>query len=132
MRVSLVFRILISILLMLMIILTNGCSKEQPQFETRHELENSFTTAFQSYGVYGATIEDDAYLMQVWVKGDFLAVYQENEEEIKKLFSTWLDHLYRFKGTDKAVGVLVKKGKTDLFHASRDRQGRYSFRPFGQ
>ncbi len=132
MRVSVVFRILTSIFLMSVIILSGGCSKEQPQFGTRQDLENSFTMAFQSYGVFGAIIKDDSYLMQVWAKGDFLAVYQEHEEELKKLFSNWLDHLYRFKGADKAVGILVKKGKTDLFHASRDRKGKYSFRPFDQ
>ncbi len=131
-RAYVAFRVLTAILLMSMIILSIGCSKKQPQFEIRQDLENSLTMAFQSYGVFGASIKDDSYLMQVWVKEDFLAVYQEHEQELKELFSIWLDHLYRFKGADKAVGILVKKDKTNVFHASRDQEGKYSFRPFGQ
>jgi hypothetical protein len=130
MKISTAFRVSITFLLMSVIILLVGCAKKQRQFGTRYELENSFTMAFQNYGVYGATIDDDSYLMLVWVKGDFGAVYKENEKELQKLFRTWLDYLYQFKGADKAVGILIKQGSTDLFHASRDENGKYSFHTY--
>ena len=128
MKVSKAYRIFIVLLCAGVIILSLGCTKKQRQFGTRYELENSCTMALQSFGAYGARIYDDSHLMEVYVKGDFGAVYKEHEKELKKLFRTWLDHLYRFKGTNEAVGILVKQGKLELFHASRDEKGKYSFR----
>ena len=121
----------VALLLMVLLFICLGCSKkerDQPQFATRSELETAVTVAFHAYGVIGAQVREDSNLMLMYVKGDFLQTYTQNEDEINQLFSTWLDKYYRFKGKKEAVGILVKKGQQDLFHASRDRDGNIYFR----
>ena len=118
-------------ILMVLLCIYLGCSKkekDQPQFAARSELETAVTVAFHAYGVIGAQVREDSNLMLVYVKGDFLQTYTQNEDEINQLFRTWLDQYYRFKGKKEAVGILVKKGQQDLFHASRDRDGKVYFR----
>ena len=93
MKVSTIFRISIFLLLSV-IILSVGCAKKQRQFGTRYELENSFTMAFQNYGVYGATVDKDSNLMQVWVKGEHKGnvkpVYPTDEKVKKLKEALWL------------------------------------------
>jgi hypothetical protein len=121
----------VSTILMVLLCIYFGCSKkeqDQPQYATRSELETAITVAFHAYGVIGAQVHEDSNLMLMYVKGDFLKTYTQNEDEMNQLFRTWLDRYYRFKGKKEAVGILVRKGQQDLFHASRDRDGNVYFR----
>jgi hypothetical protein len=108
-----------------------GCSGKKDkglQFASKYELETGFTVAFHSYGIIGAQISDNSNLMLAYTNGDFLTFYDKNADEMKELFHTWLDYLYRFKGSKEAVGILIRQGRKDLFHASRDRKGKVYFR----
>jgi hypothetical protein len=123
--------VLIALMLLLVCLRCSSDKKSKSQFTTRYELENALTVAFHSYGVIGASIEDDSNLMVVYARQDFLKTYRGNTEELNALFDTWLDHLYQFKGKKQVVGILVRHNRSDLFHASRDRDGKCRFRVMG-
>ena len=121
--------VILSILIVCCYIGCSGDGSKQSRFASKQEFESAITVSFHTYAIIGAQIPDDSNLMLMYAKGDFLKIYDQNEEELKQLFRDWLNHLYEFKGKKEAVGILVRQGLKDVFHASRDRKGNVFFRP---
>jgi hypothetical protein len=112
-----------------------GCSSKKskkPEFASKGEFEAAVTIAFKPYGIIGAQIPNNSNLMVMYAKGDFMDTYQKNEDDLQRLFRTWLDKLYTFKGSKESVGIMVRQGLKEVLHASRVRKGQVLFQIMGQ
>ena len=112
-----------------------GCStkkSKKPEFASKGAFEAAVTIAFQPYGILGAQIPNDSNMMVMYCRGNFVDIYQQNQEAIQRLFRTWLDKLHDFKANDEVVGILVREGLKEVFHASRDSKGQAFFQIMGQ
>ena len=124
------FTLLIFLVFLSMFLLI-GCSGEKtktPQFSNKQELENVCAVAFHAYGAYGAQLPEDSNLMLIYVKDDFLAIYDQKSEEINKECRIWLENIHHFLGNNEVAGILIRQKNRDLFHASRDQDGKFYFR----
>jgi len=106
-----------------------GCSKsgKTSPYTSAPEFEAAVTIAFQPYGIIGAQVRADSSLILLYTTGDFLQTYDANKATLQQLFRTWLDRLYDFRNKKEAVGIVVRRGQTDLMHASRDLKGKVVF-----
>ena len=130
-----IWRITVIALSVFILCMLAGCAKKKskkPEFASKGAFEAAVTIAFQSYGIIGAQIPNDSNLMVMYAKGDFVGTYKQNEAELQTLFRTWLGKLHDFKTNDETVGILVREGLTEVFHASRDKKGQVFFQIMGQ
>ena len=107
-----------------------GCSKDSGKkspYSSTPEFESAVTIAFQPYGIIGAQVRGDSNLLLMYTTSDFLKTYDQDNEELQRLFRTWLDRLYAFRNKKEAVGIVVRRGQIDLIHASRDLKGKVVF-----